>query len=112
MSTAGGDDGTADDEREGYLFKRSHNIRRDWSVFGFDRVFQSISVLPIRKTRKRRYFVLRDGFLQYSSESGGGGGEAVRLPLQLCTVRDNKDADRRFCFEVLSLVSVVFQFLC
>lgn len=64
----------------GYLFKRTTNAFKTWN---------------------RRYFTLQNNQLVYRKRSG----EDVTImeeDLRLCSVRPALDADRRFCFEVIS----------
>jgi hypothetical protein len=67
----------------GYLFKRSHNIRKDW---------------------KRRFFTIDEGELRYSRTVSD---ESERFPLLLCTVREARDSDRPNSFEVVSPARVL-----
>ncbi|CAF0882214.1 unnamed protein product [Adineta steineri] len=77
--------------REGYLFKRSHNKFKTWS---------------------RRWFIIRNGQLLYMKRNNGNStndSSQPQLPqstmvpdLRLCTIRPVNDNDRRFVFEILS----------
>ena len=90
---------------EGYLFKQSSSLRKDWH---------------------RRYFVVRDGEILFfktgkefslagAQSSGDGsaadasqtsskpkGTPAAVLDIVLTTVRPREDLDRGFCFEIIS----------
>lgn len=65
---------------EGYLYKKSSSVRKDW---------------------KRRWFVLRKNELLYYR----GWKDLVAHPvcdMLLCTVRQVKNAELRYCFEIIS----------
>eukprot|EP01114_Cavostelium_apophysatum_P020833 TRINITY_DN7092_c0_g1_i1.p1 TRINITY_DN7092_c0_g1~~TRINITY_DN7092_c0_g1_i1.p1 ORF type:complete len:501 (+),score=147.87 TRINITY_DN7092_c0_g1_i1:123-1625(+) len=65
---------------QGYLFKRSSNMRKDW---------------------KRRFFVIQDGMVRYYKH-GKDPTPITAINLLLCTVKVKYDIDRRFCFEIIS----------
>ncbi|CAM9785225.1 unnamed protein product [Chrysoparadoxa australica] len=66
---------------EGFLWKRSNNVRKDW---------------------KRRYFFVQNGNLYYQRVDRQGSSVMV-CDVKLCTVRAcDKDVDPCFCFEVIS----------
>ncbi|UJR37232.1 hypothetical protein I4U23_029941 [Adineta vaga] len=73
--------------KEGYLFKRSHNKFKTWS---------------------RRWFIIRDGQLLYMKRNNDSSSQSqvpqsTMVPdLRLCTIRPANDNDRRFVFEILS----------
>lgn len=75
------DPGHADVVQEGYLFKRSSNVRRDW---------------------KRRWFEVRDGKLFYFHGRQQGYSKVLVCDVILCTVRECESSDLPFCFEIIS----------
>jgi Arf-GAP/coiled-coil/ANK repeat/PH domain-containing protein len=48
----------------------------------------------------RRYFELKEGFLFYHSQSKDD--EESNIDLRICMVRESRDTERRFCFELVS----------
>lgn len=66
---------------EGYLFKRTSNAFKTWN---------------------RRWFCMRDNQLFYRKRTGEELPTVMEEDLRLCTVRLLSEADRRFCFEVIS----------
>lgn len=66
---------------EGYLFKRTSNAFKTWN---------------------RRWFYLNDNQLVYRKRTGEENVTIMEEDLRLCSVKPVLDADRRFCFEVLS----------
>ncbi|XP_053694180.1 arf-GAP with coiled-coil, ANK repeat and PH domain-containing protein 2 isoform X2 [Sabethes cyaneus] len=66
---------------EGYLFKRTSNAFKTWN---------------------RRWFCMRDNQLFYRKRTGEELPTVMEEDLRLCTVRLQSEADRRFCFEVIS----------
>ncbi|XP_025083083.1 arf-GAP with coiled-coil, ANK repeat and PH domain-containing protein 2-like isoform X3 [Pomacea canaliculata] len=65
---------------EGYLFKRTSNAFRQWV---------------------RRWFIIQNSQLVYRKRSKDCL-TVMEEDLRLCTIRPGAEADRRFCFEVLS----------
>jgi hypothetical protein len=75
---------TIDEKRtsiSGYLFKRSHNLRKDW---------------------KRRFFTVSNGTLSYTTTAETNKSAPTTFPLMLSTVREVRDCDRANAFEVVS----------
>ncbi|KAL7026934.1 hypothetical protein ACKWTF_005239 [Chironomus riparius] len=68
-------------QMEGYLFKRTSNAFKTWN---------------------RRWFYMKDNKLYYRKRSGEELPTVMEDDLKLCAVRPLFDADRRFCFEVIS----------
>ncbi|BES96235.1 centaurin beta [Nesidiocoris tenuis] len=66
---------------QGYLFKRTTNAFKTWH---------------------RRWFLLKDNQLVYRKRTGEDSYTVMEEDLRLCTVKPAFDAERRFCFEVLS----------
>lgn len=66
---------------EGYLFKRTSNAFKTWN---------------------RRWFYLSDNQLVYRKRTGEENVTVMEEDLRLCSVKPVVDAERRFCFEVLS----------
>ncbi|KAM9312392.1 arf-GAP with coiled-coil, ANK repeat and PH domain-containing protein 1 [Gastrophryne carolinensis] len=64
---------------EGYLFKRASNTFKTWS---------------------RRWFSIQNNQLVYQKKVDSV--TVVIADLRLCTIKSSPDADRRFCFEVVS----------
>jgi len=69
--------------KQGYLWKRSNNVRKDW---------------------KRRFFYIRNGKLSYQCEDDPIGPPRAEIcDLLISTVREcSRDTDTRFTFEILS----------
>ncbi|CAM9560033.1 unnamed protein product, partial [Phaeothamnion confervicola] len=68
--------------KAGHLWKRSNNVRKDW---------------------KRRYFFIQSGRLYYQRHEVAVSPPVSVCDIKLCTVREcDKDADLRFCFEIIS----------
>ncbi|KAM4727459.1 arf-GAP with coiled-coil, ANK repeat and PH domain-containing protein 1-like [Rhinophrynus dorsalis] len=74
-----GDDGNSEVVIEGYLFKRASNTFKTWS---------------------RRWFSIQNNQLVYQKKVDVV--TVVIVDLRLCAVKLCPDADRRFCFEVVS----------
>ncbi|XP_039296995.1 arf-GAP with coiled-coil, ANK repeat and PH domain-containing protein 2 [Nilaparvata lugens] len=66
---------------QGYLYKRSSNAFKTWN---------------------RRWFSLNDTQLVYRKRTGEESVTVMEEDLRICTVKPAHDAERRFCFEVLS----------
>ncbi|XP_075237326.1 centaurin beta 1A isoform X2 [Lycorma delicatula] len=66
---------------QGYLFKRTSNAFKTWN---------------------RRWFYLNDKQLVYRKRTGEEHVTIMEEDLRLCSVKPVQDAERRFCFEVLS----------
>ncbi|XP_050529370.1 arf-GAP with coiled-coil, ANK repeat and PH domain-containing protein 2 [Daktulosphaira vitifoliae] len=66
---------------EGYLYKRTSNAFKTWN---------------------RRWFYLKNNQLAYRKRSGEDLFTVMEEDLRLCSVKPAYDAERRFCFEVLS----------
>lgn len=72
---------SGDPRMEGYLFKRTSNAFKTWN---------------------RRWFYLNDNQLVYRKRTGEENVTIMEEDLRLCSVKPVLDAERRFCFEVLS----------
>eukprot|EP01137_Pigoraptor_chileana_P037400 Opistho-2@34409 len=69
--------------KEGYLNKHSSE----------DRMF---------KKWNRRYFFVKNGFLYYEKRGQTDKPPTAAVDLRLCTVKPANDAERRFCFELVT----------
>eukprot|EP01102_Stenamoeba_stenopodia_P015303 TRINITY_DN51_c0_g3_i4.p1 TRINITY_DN51_c0_g3~~TRINITY_DN51_c0_g3_i4.p1 ORF type:complete len:750 (-),score=182.80 TRINITY_DN51_c0_g3_i4:1805-4054(-) len=67
-------------EIAGYLFKKGHNVLKEW---------------------ERCYFVIKDGFLHFY-KNGKDTTPTKSESLLLFTVKPVDDPDRRFCFDIVS----------
>ncbi|EDQ84146.1 uncharacterized protein MONBRDRAFT_39378 [Monosiga brevicollis MX1] len=69
--------------KEGYLFKRAHNVMRTWS---------------------RRWFILRGGQLLYVNRDKEEPPQAFVEDLRICTVKaePSESIDRTNCFEIIT----------
>ncbi|VVC29719.1 Arfaptin homology (AH) domain/BAR domain,PH domain-like,Pleckstrin homology domain,Arf GTPase [Cinara cedri] len=66
---------------EGYLYKRTSNAFKTWN---------------------RRWFYLKNNQLAYRKRNGDDLFTIMEEDLRICSVKPAYDAERRFCFEVLS----------